>query len=633
MGPFVRQVRYAIRSLRRAPGVPGAVMLALAVGTGIGIPVLGTVRGAALRSGPYADPLLREDAQATDWLPGVTPGRLTVPEIQDAALRALFGLLLALALLLLAVALVNALTLVLARSAARRPEVALRAVLGARLRRLVGHLFTEGAVLLAAGGGLGLLAGAGAAALLRRSWPGEAPPWGDALADGTGLAAVAGVFLLAPLLAWLAPAGVARRRDLRRYLATGGRATAGPGERWTRQALAVVQVAASIVLLTGAGLLLRGFALPGREATGLGFDPRDTLTVRVRLPETDAPALRERQLVYAEMGRRFAALPGVVDAGVGTPGAWLGLGPADRVTAICLECEMYPALRPTSSAPARIHAVGPGFFGALGAPVLRGREFAPGDAAGSPNVAVVNATFAARLFPSRLPVDPLGRRIQVGGSEGEWYTVVGVVGDVRAPGIGSGSVPVPAVYLSALQHPPSTVSVAVRATGDPMGLLPAVEAVVNAVAPAATLSQAMTLERYLARFRAPLGWFAAVLGVLAGASLLLAVSGLHSVVAYNTSRRTREIGIRMALGAGTRNVTRMVIGEGLRITCLGAAVSLFGALALGRLLQLLLVGVEPFDPVLFGGICGLLGCVALLGSYRPARRAASVDPLVALRTE
>jgi len=630
MGSFVRQVRYAIRSLRNAPAVTGAVVLALAVGMGVGIPVLGTARAATLRSGHYTDPLLRDGARATDWLPGVTADRVTVPEIQDAALRALFGVLLALALLLLAVALVNAVTLILARAAARRPEAALRTALGAGPRRLVGQLFTEGAVLLAVGGGLGLLVGAGAGALLRRSWPGEAPPWGGTPAGGWSLAA-AGVLLLAPLLAWHAPAGVAWRRDLPRLLSTGGRATAGRGERRTRQALAVALVAASTVLLTGAGLLLRGFALPGAESTGPGFDPRDTLAVQVRLPGTDG--LRERQLQYAEMGRRIAALPGVADVGVATPGTWLGLGTTDRVTAICLECEMYPALRPTSSAPARIHAVGPGSFGALGAQVLQGREFAPGDVAGAPRVAVVNATFAARLFPSRLPVDPLGKRIRVGGREGEWYTVVGVVGDVRAPAIGSGSVPVPAVYLSAFQHPPSVVSLAVRATGDPMGLLPAVEEVVRAVAPGATLADGTTLERYLARFRAPLGWFAAVLGALAGVALLLAASGLHGVMAYDASRRTREIGIRMALGAGTGDVTRMVLGEGLRITCVGAVASLFGALALGRLLHLLLAGVEPFDPLLFGGICGLLGGVALLGSHRPARRAASVDPLVAFRTE
>ncbi|MEW5930500.1 MAG: ABC transporter permease, partial [Gemmatimonadota bacterium] len=427
------------------------------------------------------------------------------------------------------------------------------------------------------------------------------------------------------------PVVVAWRRDLRSPLATGGRATAEGGEVLARRALAVAQVAASVVLLTGAGLLLRGFALAGEEeGAGPGFDPRDTLTFQLRLPEPDG---RERGLLLAELDRRIGALPGVVDAGAATPGAWLGLGTTDRVQAICLECAMYPGLRPTSSALARIHAVSPGFFAALGAPVPRGRELGPGDRDGAPRVAVINDTFAARLFPSRFPVDPLGKRIQLGGARGEWYTVVGVVEEVRAPGIGSGSAPVPAVYLSTLQHPPAVVSVAVRAAGDPMALLPAVEGAVRAAAPRAALSDAMTMERHLARFRAPLAWLAALLAALAAAALLLATSGLHGVMAYDAARRTREIGVRMALGARTGHVVRMVLGQGLRIVCAGAALSLFGALALGRLLQLLLAGVEPFDPLLFAGIALLLGIVALLAGHGPARRAATVDPQVSLRAE
>jgi predicted lysophospholipase L1 biosynthesis ABC-type transport system permease subunit len=248
-------------------------------------------------------------------------------------------------------------------------------------------------------------------------------------------------------------------------------------------------------------------------------------------------------------------------------------------------------------------------------------------------VAVINDTFAARLFPSRFPVDPLGKRIQIGGSRGEWYTVVGVVPEMRAPGIGSGSAPVPAVYLSTLQHPPAVVSMAVRTAGDPMALLPAVEQAVHAAAPRAALSDATTMERHLARFRAPLAWLAALLATLAAVALLLATSGLRSVMAYNAARRTREIGVRMALGAGTGDVVRMVLGQGLRIVCAGAALSLFGALALGRLLQLLLAGVEPFDPVLFGGIAALLAVVAMVASHGPARRAAAVDPQVSLRAE
>jgi putative ABC transport system permease protein len=630
---LARQALQTARILRRAPGFTAAVVLALALGTGFGIPVLGLVQGAGLRAAPYVDPLLRAGVETRSWLPGVTAARQTIPEIQDGALRALLGVLATLALLLLSIALINLLALLLARAAARRPEVALRAVLGGAPWRLAGRLLVEAAVPLAAGGGLGLLVGACVAALLHGSWPGAAPPWAGPRAGGWIAAAVAGVFALAWLLAWLSPVGVAWRRELRSFLATGGRSTAGAGEVFTRHALAVVQVAASVVLLTGAGLLLRGFALAEEDGAGLGFDPRDTLTVQLRFSGLDGQGDPDRQRLYAELVRRITALPGVVDMGVATLGTWVGLGTTDRVTAVCLKCQMYPGFKPTSSALTRIHAVSPNFFGAVGAPLLRGRDLGLRDADGAPRVAVINDTFAARLFPSRFQVDPLGKQIQIGGSQGEWYTVVGVVDDIRAPGIGSGSIPVPALYLSTLQHPPAVANLAVRTTGDPMELLPAVEAAVHAAAPGAVLSDAMTLERYLERFRAPLGWFAALFSTLAGVALLLATSGLQAVMSYNASRRTREIGVRIALGARTGHVVRMVLRQGLRITCVGAALSLFGALALGRLLQLLLAGVEPFDPLLFGGIVGLLGCVALLASYGPARRAASVDPQISLREE
>jgi putative ABC transport system permease protein len=166
-----------------------------------------------------------------------------------------------------------------------------------------------------------------------------------------------------------------------------------------------------------------------------------------------------------------------------------------------------------------------------------------------------------------------------------------------------------------------------------MRLFPAVEEAVHFLAPEAKLSGAVTMEQYLARFRAPLRWFAVLLGVLAGVALLLATSGLHSVMSYNVTRRTREIGIRMAVGARAKDITRMVLGQSLRITIMGVMLGLFGALPLARLLQLLLRGVEPFDPLLFGGISVLLGSVSLLASYRPAQRAASVEPQISLQAE
>jgi predicted permease len=359
----------------------------------------------------------------------------------------------------------------------------------------------------------------------------------------------------------------------------------------------------------------------------IGFDPRNTFTAQIRLPEARGLSSRERHLLYEGVRDRISMLPGVLDTSVASVGGWVGLGTSDLVHALTGN----PAA-PGSVKPARYHAVSPGFFRMLRVPVLHGREFGPTDTVGAPRVVVVNKAFVNRFY---LVDNGIRRNVQLHGIsvDGPWYTIVGVVEDIRAEGLGSGTEPVPKVYLSALQHPPSSVGLAVRTTGDPMRLFPAVEEAVHFLAPEAKLSGAVTMEQYLARFRAPLRWFAVLLGVLAGVALLLATSGLHSVMSYNVTRRTREIGIRMAVGARAKDITRMVLGQSLRITIMGVMLGLFGALPLARLLQLLLRGVEPFDPLLFGGISVLLGSVSLLASYRPAQRAASVEPQISLQAE
>lgn len=636
MSALARQTLYAIRSLRKAPGFAMSVVLALAVGIGIGVSVVGIVRASLLRSVPYTHPLLRGSGEATDWLPKRTAAQKTIPEVQHEALQPLLWILLALTLLLLAIALINILTLLFARATVRLSEIALRTALGAVRRRLIGHLLIEAAPLFLLGGGLGIAIGVALAFTIQASWPTGAAPWGNSRLDGRVIGWTVGIFALAPLLVWLSPASVAWRRDLRQYLTKGVHSTAGRGEVFTRQALAVVQVACSLVLLTVAGLLLRGFAFAEGGNRELGFDPSKTLTIQVRLPGSQDWHSGERRVFYKEARDRIAALPGVIDTSLSTPGAWLGLGTTDRVSAVCVECYIGMLPSQINRGPARIYAVGPGFFHSLRASVLRGRELDWNDEVDSSNVAVINRTFAYRLFPNG---EPLGKQIQVGGGNVNWYTnadwyrVIGIVDDIRVRGIGSGGEPVAAIYLSALQHPPRVVNLTVRTSGDPMRSLPAVKEVLHALAPEATLTNAMTMEQYLAAFSAPLRWFAVLFGVLAGVAVLFATSGLQSIMSYNVTRRTREIGIRMALGARTRDMMRMILGQSLRITIMGVMLGLFGALPLTRLLQLLLSGVEPFDPFLFSGIAVLLGSVALLASYRPARRAASVDPQISLRAE
>jgi putative ABC transport system permease protein len=324
--------------------------------------------------------------------------------------------------------------------------------------------------------------------------------------------------------------------------------------------------------------------------------------------------------------RRVRAVPGVVDTSLATTGSWAGLGITERVTAVCAECWLGAMIRPVSEGPARIHAVSPCFFRSLGIAVLAGRELADGEGA----AVVVNTAFAARLFPNG---DPLGKQVRVVGAQGEWDGVVGVVADVRARGIGVGAEPVPAAYLPVLRHPPGRVGIAVRTRGDPLPLTAAVEAAARAAGPGVALSDAMEMREHLARFRAPLRWFGGVLALLAAGSLALAGSGLYGVMSYNVARRTREIGVRMALGATPRAILRMVLERSLRLVALGSLLGLIGAGGVARLLQLLVRGVEPLDPLPYAAVGLALASVALLAGYRPARRAAAVDPQVSLRAE
>ena len=625
-GRRVGQPARPARSVAGTAGVTVPVVLALAIGMGLGIPLLGIIRSGLLRSSPYLDPLFAEGSLAADWLSGWTADRQSIPEIQDGAWRVLLQLLLALVVLLLAIALVEALTLTLARAAGRRPELALRTALGGTRGRLVRDLLRDGAHLPLLGGGLALLIGVVTARALQVSWPGDAPPWGDdAMAAGL-LAGVVGVFLLVPLLASLSPVSVVWRRDLRRFLTSGGRATASRGEAFVRNTLAVAQIAAVLVLLTSAGVLLRGFASASEDVATATFDARAMLTAEVRLPDPRGLSSHERYLYYAGMLRRVSALTGVADTSIGSAGASVGLGQSDLVHALTGN----PAA-PGWVKPSRYHAVSPGFFRTLGVGVLGGREFVSADTAGAPRVVVVNEAFAS-AFKLR---NGVGRKIQLhrASLDGTWYTIVGVVENIQAQGLGSGAAAVPQVYVSAWQHPPSQVGLVVRTKGDPMALLPAIDAAVRGSATGAELAGGMTMRAYLARFRAPLRWMAVVFGIVAAAALVLGSWGLHGVMSYNVARRPREIGIRVAVGARARDVSRLVLVQSLRIVGLGIILGSIAVSGIARLLQLLLKGVDPFDPLLFGGIAVALGSVALLASYRPARRAATVDPQISLRAE
>ncbi len=543
----------------------------------------------------------------------------------------LLAVLLGLAAAALALACANLAILLLSRATARRHEMAVRTALGASRRGIARQLLAEGALLAAAGVGAGLVLGLAGAALLPGSWPEGLPRFADAAASARAAAVVAAGMGAAVLLFGMAPALGATGRGLGALLAAGDRATAGRAEGRLRNALMVLGVGMSVVLLTATGLLVRGSApsLAGGEGE---IDARDTVTLRVELAGAAAADPAARAALLGTVLERAAAVPGARAATASTEGAWTGLGTEDAVRSFCpAECVLYLSQIPMFERTARHHAVSPGFFRAHGVPVLRGRELAPGDGPGGARVAVINRTFGQRLFPNG---EPLGKRIRIGGPAGRWYTVVGIVPDLRPRGVGSGGEPpAPAVYLSALQHPPRSVALAVRGPGDPRRLAGAVEAAVRAAAPGSRITEVRTMAEVMSRFAAPLRWFGTLFGALAAAATLLAALGVYGVMSYNVARRTREVGVRMALGARVADVMRLVVGAGMRLTATGAVLGLWGALSLARLLEVKFAGVNSLDLPVYAAVAALLAAVSLAGSWSPARRAARVDPMVALRAE
>jgi putative ABC transport system permease protein len=343
--------------------------------------------------------------------------------------------------------------------------------------------------------------------------------------------------------------------------------------------------------------------------------------------ELPAAAPAERARLQRALLDGAAAVPGVRAVSAATPGAWIGLGPEDKVRTLCDACVWGNMYAPMVTGRARHHAVSPGYFAALGLRVLQGRELEPGDA----RAVVINRAFAAKLLPR---AEPVGQQVLLkGGWIEDPYLVVGVVDDPRAMAPGAGGDPRPAVYLSAQAHPPRTLALAVRTAGPPDAREPALRHALARAAPGAHVTRGVPMQTVLDRERAPLRWFAVLLAVLAAGATLASAGGLYGTMAFSVARRTREIGVRMSVGATERDVLREVMGEGVRISLLGAVGGSIGALTLAQLLQDAFYGVDASDPVPYAAVVVALAAVTLAAAYIPARRAARVDPNNALRGE
>jgi putative ABC transport system permease protein len=586
--------------------------------------------------------------------PGVTPaqaetevntilGRLAAayPDTKSAGHRVvmtplseyLFGsarlalwMLLAATGLLLAVACANVANLLLARATSRRREIAVRVALGARRSRVVRQLLAESVLLAIIGGGFGLLLAQWLIRLLASVAPADIPRIEDASVDASVLAFTACVALLTVFIFGLAPAVNASKVNLAETLVEGGGKTAG-GRRGRRLlgALVIAEVAVTSVLLIGAGLVLRSFVK--LQQTETGFDTTNVLTFQLRLhgkKYSDAKAVRE---FYRQFTERLEARPGVVAAGAvlirpleGTIGWDVPYSTTDQT----------PEEAERNRVP-NFEVVTPHYFRSVGLPLKAGREFTEHDDEESPKVVVISEAMAREIFDEG--VDPIGQSIRLfdpSDSDSALSTVVGVVGDARYRDVKDSRWD---IYVPYRQFSFPVRYVTVRTTSDPAAFADVARGELAALDPDQAVAALKTTSQLFSENVARPRFNTLLLGLLAALAALLAAVGIYGVMSYSVRQRTREIGIRLALGAQPGNVLRLVVRQAMTLALVGVVVGLVIAAAATRLMGGLLYGVSAVDPLTFSAITIALTCVALLASYIPARRATKVDPTVALRYE
>ena len=527
--------------------------------------------------------------------------------------------------LVLLIACANVANLLLARATGRTSELAVRAALGAGRARIVAQLMTESLLLAAAAAAAGLaLATWGVTAFVALA------PAGLLLTPDIGIDARVLGFTLASsvaasLLFGVLPAVQASRVDLNGSLRQGGRGAAagGSGARF-RGLLVVAEVALAVALVVGAALLVRSFVALGRVE--LGYASERVLVVRTTVPARDEASARRATTTYATLLPRLGALPGVMSvAGVrGLPatsthsngGYWLEGGPG-------------PELSGVQAPQAVFTVVTPNYFRTMTIPVSRGRDFSDRDEFEAPMVAIVNEALARQAFPG---LDPIGRRIMCGLDRPRFMTIVGVTGNVRAydPSVA----PLPELYMPYLQHPSygTSLTLVARTSGEPMALANAFRDAIRTADPDVPVRATTMTETLSSSVATPL-LLALLVGAFAALALALAIAGVYGVMAYAVSRRTAEIGVRMAMGAASSDILRLVIGEGLQLALAGVAIGCAMAYGLAQLLRGMLFAVAPADPLVFLAVPAALIVTAAAATAIPALRAARTDPMSALRAD
>jgi putative ABC transport system permease protein len=519
----------------------------------------------------------------------------------------------------LLIACVNVAGLLVARAAAREKEIAVRLSLGASRARLVRQFLTESVLLALLGGAGGLLCALWALRLLRRLSPADLPRIEEISMDGTVLVFTLLVSVLTGLVFGLLPAWWLSRSNLQESLKEGGRTTATGGTSRVRNVLAVAEVALALVLLAGAGLMVRSFAQ--LMQVNPGFRPDHVLTMQLGLPPSYSSQPAQRVAFYREMFARLEALPGVRAAGGVTR---LPLGPG--VTAK-LEIEGRP-VSAGEQPEIEFRRASTHYFQAMGIPLRAGRLFTERDTADALPVVVITEGAARRFWPG---VDPIGKRVRFLGPQAAWFTIVGVIADVKHFGLDADARP--ELYTHFDQNPPVGPVLAIRTSGDPTSLAAAARRELRRLEKELLISNVKPMTDVVSESVAERRFHTLLLGGFAAVALALAAIGIYGVLSYAVAQRTHEIGIRMALGAQRGDVFRLVVGQGMLLAVLGVGIGVVGALGVTRFLKSLLFGVTPMDPLTFAGAAVFLAGVALAACYVPARRAMRIDPMVALRYE
>ena len=526
----------------------------------------------------------------------------------------------------LLIACANVASLLLTRSLSRQKEVAIRSALGANRWRVIRQMLTESVLLSLAGGVAGLLmANWGVDALvaaLPESQLNSLPFLKSLHIDARILGFSFGLSLLTGIVFGLAPALQSSRLDLNEVLKEGGRTTAGGARHRLRSAFVMTEIALAVVLLVGAGLMMK--SLLRLLQTNVGFNPQNVLTMTVALPPGKYREPTALVSFHQQLNERVRALPGVSSAGT------VNILPLQggNTTRFVVEGDPIPA--PGEEIEANFRVVDESYFQTLGIPLMAGRMFDERDKADAPGVVMIGKTVADRIFAGR---DPIGRRINYASIQGPPDLIVGVVGDVKIAGLDEAIRPV--LYYPFRQSPSMTTNLVVRTNADPTTLAGAIRNETRNMEPDVALFSVREMEELIADSPAAfLRRFPALLiGIFAGVALLLASIGIYGVVSYSVSQQTHHIGVRMALGAQASDILKLVLKQALGLSLAGMAIGVLAALALMRLLRSLLYEVQTNDLGTFAFVVGTLFVVALLASYIPARRATKVDPLVALRYE